>query len=196
MAYHNTIERLPLSGAGGGLCAQWNEVTATMCSPRTGPGASFGPDGALYVVGGSADGSAMLGSLERYDYRSGAWDTSFPPMPTARGYLTAAFGLDGCLYASGGCTINYGHASSNVERFDIRAGRWFTDYVQHESQLRLCGLSAARQDVTSAFMLIPKHIAKPLMLDIDGAPKAIPFTGEDTMTMTEALYGSSSSDAD
>ena len=42
-----------------------------MSGARSGPGACFGPDGALYVAGGSCDGSSPLGSMERVDLREG-----------------------------------------------------------------------------------------------------------------------------
>jgi hypothetical protein len=91
--YHNTIESLDLNassgmssggssssaGSGAGASASTSTGNTTspwqlnlwpkMLSPRTGMGASFGPDQSLYVVGGSEDGEKFLASMERLDLR-------------------------------------------------------------------------------------------------------------------------------
>ena len=129
--YHDTVERFALgSGGGHGFASNspaWQLLGggAIMSSARTGLGASFGPDGAIYAVGGSPDGEHMLSTFERFDPRAGAWQM-LPPMPTARGYLTASFGLDGCFYAAGGCLAGAGamEACDVIERFDVRASCW------------------------------------------------------------------------
>jgi hypothetical protein len=150
MLYHATVEMLQLrpGGAAGGApepaAAAWEVLPAAMCTPRTGAGASFGPDGQLYVAGGSLNGSRMLSSCECYDSRSGMW-SRLPDMPTERGYLSAAFAVDGCLYVAGGHETNGfgGPPLSVVERFDVRAQRW-----EQAPDLEL-----ARSDLACAFLL-------------------------------------------
>ena len=78
-----------------------SEMLPPMAAARSGCGAGVGPDGCLYVVGGSDDGCAMLSSCERYDPRAGAWQ-AMQDLPQSRGYLSASFGPDGCLYVAGG----------------------------------------------------------------------------------------------
>jgi hypothetical protein len=119
--YHDTVETFDVETGKATLLGQ------RMASARTGVGAGFGPCGCLYVVGGSSDGSngSMLGSCERYDPRSGLWQP-LPPMPTARGYLAATFGLDGVLYVAGGARQGtYFRCGTTVfEAFDPRKGEW------------------------------------------------------------------------
>lgn len=94
-----------------------------MACPRSGPGVGSGPDGALYVVGGSPDGGVMLSDAERYDPREGRWQR-LPPLPTARGYLAACFDLvRGNLHAAGGCS-SIGQPLDAFECFDRAAGKW------------------------------------------------------------------------
>ena len=67
----------------------------------------------------------MLASCERYDPRSGQWQ-ALPPLPAARGYLAAAFGLDGVLYAAGGSreADGFGTGCTDFHAFDPRANAW------------------------------------------------------------------------
>ena len=94
-----------------------------MARGRSGFGASFGPDGSLYVVGGSEDGSSAMVHCEMLDPREGAW-RPLPAMTTPRGYLSATFGLDGCLYAVGGIDM-FGTALSSCEAFDPASAAMF-----------------------------------------------------------------------
>ena len=99
-------------------------AAARMAFARSGAGAACGPDGGLYVVGGSTNGSRMLTSCERYDPRVGAWD-ALPPLPKARGYLAAAFGCDGVLYAAGGSGVDgFGTGCTDFIALDPRRGAW------------------------------------------------------------------------
>ena len=61
--YQQTVETFDMSGERDG------QMLPPMACSRSGCGAGVGPDGALYVVGGSDDGSAMLASCERFDPR-------------------------------------------------------------------------------------------------------------------------------
>ncbi|HVE45474.1 MAG TPA: hypothetical protein VNA57_01835 [Acidimicrobiales bacterium] len=51
-----------------------------------------GPDGLIYVIGGTA--SRYLDTVEAYDPVEESWIEK-PPMPTPRGYVAAATGVDG-----------------------------------------------------------------------------------------------------
>ena len=121
LLYQQTVERFDMLGV------QRPTMLPLMATPRSGCGAGVGPDGALYVVGGSDNGSSMLASCERFDPREGCW-RALPDMPTPRGYLSAAFASDGCLYVAGGCG-GPGFDSEPVptlEALDVRAGKWRT----------------------------------------------------------------------
>ena len=120
--YHDTVETFDMHTGQASLIARHMTGGA-----RTGPGAAIGPDGCLYVVGGSANGDEhhMLSSCERYDPRRGVWEP-LPPLPTARGYLAATFGMDGVLYAAGGARMgsHFRDGSDAFEAFDPRRGTW------------------------------------------------------------------------
>ena len=120
-SYQDTVEILDMSGAGPQDAS--GRLLPRMRHARSGCGSGVGPDGALYVVGGSANGSEMLSSCERYDPREGVWH-GLPDMPTPRGYLSAAFAADGCLYAAGGCSDGWGMPVDAFEAFDTKAGKW------------------------------------------------------------------------
>jgi hypothetical protein len=119
LTYQDTVETLDLE------CTRGPQVLAALASPCSGCGAGVGPDGALYVVGGSEDGSRMLSDFQRHDPRRGRWE-NLAGLPTARGYLSAAFAPDGCLYAAGGCSGKTGTYSDRMDAFDARAGKWRT----------------------------------------------------------------------
>ena len=72
-----------------------------MAAARSGAAASCGPDGALYVCGGSSDGGSAVTSCERIDAREARWHP-LCPLPDARAYVGGTFGLDGVLYVAGG----------------------------------------------------------------------------------------------
>lgn len=94
-----------------------------MRTPRSGAGVGMGPDGCVYVCGGSPDGSGVLSAVERLDPREGTWKL-LPPMPTARGYLAAEFGMGtGHLYAAGGSSAT-GQPLDAFECFDRAANQW------------------------------------------------------------------------
>eukprot|EP00965_Chrysotila_dentata_P215272 6188667-Pleurochrysis_carterae.AAC.2 len=99
-------------------------IRARMCAPRSGAGAAFGADGALYLAGGSRDGACMIADCERYDQREGTWQR-LAALPTARGYLSATFALDGRLYVAGG-SEDGGWALDLLEAYEPRKDRWVT----------------------------------------------------------------------
>ena len=67
---------------------------ADMAEKRTGLGVCSGPDGGVYAVGGSPDGSKAHRSAERFDPRTGSWEL-LPRMALGRGYCSASFGASG-----------------------------------------------------------------------------------------------------
>ena len=97
---------------------------------RTGAGADFGSDGAIYICGGSPDGARGLDSLERYDPREGTFE-QLAPMNHPRGYLAAKFGPNGMLYAAGGSALEQFDLfvmeayHQEVEVYDRRMDTWY-----------------------------------------------------------------------
>ena len=79
-------------------------------------------DGRIYVVGGSADGSAVVGVLERYDPLSDQW-TALTPMPTPRAAL-AVEAVSGRLYAIGGTNSPGAQQFDIVEIYDPDTDSW------------------------------------------------------------------------
>ena len=74
----------------------------------------------MYLVGGYQDGNVEQATLLRYDPARNRW-SSLPPMPTARGALTAAV-IGDRLYAAGGAVD--GTALTTLEVYDFKTGRW------------------------------------------------------------------------
>ncbi len=85
-------------------------------------GVAMGPDGCVYVTGGSPDGSKAHRSCERLDPREGVWRL-LAPMSVGRGYCAASFVLSGTLLVSGGISRD-GTELASIESFDPAAGRW------------------------------------------------------------------------
>ncbi len=80
----------------------WETLPTTMPTPRRALGATTGPDGRIYAVGGST-GGGPTGAAEAYDPRTGTW-SALPPLATPRYALAAVAGPDGRIYAIGGYT--------------------------------------------------------------------------------------------
>uniref|UniRef100_A0A7S2RVT2 Uncharacterized protein n=1 Tax=Rhizochromulina marina TaxID=1034831 RepID=A0A7S2RVT2_9STRA len=99
----------------------WQPIVS-MAHCRTGVGASVGPDGCLYVAGGSPDGSRNHRSAERFDPREGKW-SMLPRMTLRRGYCSATFCASGLFYVSGGIG-SHDEELQSVECFDPAAGKW------------------------------------------------------------------------
>ena len=117
LTYHRTVEVLATGGDDG---RGWAPAPV-MHAPRTGLGVAAGPDGCVYAVGGSPDGSSSHCSAERLDPRVGAWER-LPDMDIERGYCAAAFGATGLLVVHGGCDEE--GPLRAAECFDPRAMRW------------------------------------------------------------------------
>jgi len=95
--YNSSVEMLPLGSAGG---RGWL-ASPPMSAPRSGLSASLGPDGRIFAVGGTGDGTAMSASTECFDPRDGRWRPC-APLPASRGFHAASFGIDGRLFVFGG----------------------------------------------------------------------------------------------
>jgi hypothetical protein len=88
--------------------------------------AVLGPDGAVYVAGGSPDGTIGHKGLERYDLREGKW-TPLREMQSGRGYTAGCVGASDRFYVSGG--LHNHKFQSGMEAYDFRTGLWTTQEV-------------------------------------------------------------------
>jgi hypothetical protein len=110
-----------------------------MPTPRSRLAAAAGPDGQLYVFGGSGP-SAILSTVEAYNPATNTWTTK-ASMPTARAALAAAPGADGQLYVFGGTRfIGIIPSVSTVEAYNPATDSWTT---QASMPGALSGLAAA-----------------------------------------------------
>ena len=80
-------------------------------------------DGRLYAVGGYGNDGSVLGSVERYDPATDAWEAVVPMALARFGAWVAA--LEGRLYAVGG-RVEEDEAAEvhTVERFDPATNAW------------------------------------------------------------------------
>src|SRR5690242_5372235 len=97
------------------LLSQWRSVTPLPIA-RFGLAVVLGPDGRIYVLGGTNSGGNVH-TVEVYDPTTQSW-TSAPPMPTARFGLAAVLGPDGRIYALGGENDN-SEALVTVEAYNL-----------------------------------------------------------------------------
>lgn len=79
-------------------------------------------DGIIYAIGGEANKSIPLNTIEAYDPATDSWSTR-APMPTARNRLAAAV-ADGVIYAIGG--QNEYSRLDTVEAYDPATDSWST----------------------------------------------------------------------
>ena len=88
--------------------------------------AAAGPDGLIYVAGGSngstPDTSAPLKTVEAYDIATNTW-VSKPNMHTARDGAAAVTGSDGRIYVMGGFGSNF-ESLNSVEAYDTTTSSW------------------------------------------------------------------------
>lgn len=118
--YLNTVEILQVDD--GGLSHGWT-VAAPMEQKRSGAAVCVGPEGSVYVTGGSSDGINGLSSMERFDPREGKWSSAgLPHMCRGRGYTTGCMGSSGMFYVSGGLADR--EFVDGIECYDFRANRW------------------------------------------------------------------------
>lgn len=111
--------------------AGWQRLSTVMPMPRTSTprptaAAALGPNGVVYIVGGTAQVSgAFDGVIQGYDPVANKWTDGLRPMPTPRMQLGLAAGSDGRLYAIGGLDSSFAR-SGVVEAYDIASDSWST----------------------------------------------------------------------
>ena len=93
----------------------WSTV-ASLPEARAGAAAATGPDGRVYVLGGSDATFHLTGTLQVYDPATGRW-TVQRSSERHRVNAGVAFGADGRLYAVGGTKSGVQRLAS-VERYD------------------------------------------------------------------------------
>jgi hypothetical protein len=97
----------------------WKKLKS-MHTARDGAAAVAGPDGRIYVIGGS-DSSGSLSSVEAYDPSTNDW-LSVTSMNTPRDGLGAVLAPDGQIYAIGG--TNNSDVLSTVEIYNFKTKTW------------------------------------------------------------------------
>jgi N-acetylneuraminic acid mutarotase len=102
---------------------KWVAV-AHLRAPRGGVATALGPDGLIYVFGGTDGSFTPLNTVEAYDPTTDAW-TPRAPMPTTRAYAGAATGPDGRIYVIGGA-VGAATGVKTVEAYDPVADSWTT----------------------------------------------------------------------
>lgn len=104
------------------LYAQWGNIPSLQTS-RSENEAVTGPDGKVYVAGGTT-GTQAINSVEKLDPLSNTSWTMVAPMSTARARFALVFGTDGYLYAIGG--LNGNTSLTSVERYNTATNTWQT----------------------------------------------------------------------
>jgi N-acetylneuraminic acid mutarotase len=92
---------------------------------RAGNAAAIGTDGTIYSMGGNiiADPD-MTATVEAYDRLTGTWSFK-APMQTARTAFAVVTGVDGRIYAIGGCLESHGYGgTTSVEVYDPVTDAW------------------------------------------------------------------------
>lgn len=79
-------------------------------------------DGKLYVLGGRAPKSQAVDTAERFDLRTGSWET-LPPMPVPSGGL-AAISLDDAVVAVSGGDDGAETVTGAIQEFDPVSDEW------------------------------------------------------------------------
>ena len=115
----------------------WNNVANGLNVARAGAAAVTAPDGRIFVLCGSADGTLAnpTASMEVYDPATGAWSFA-PSLLMARTDTAATLGPDGRIYALGGGLYDL----RSAEVYNIALQRW--DRIAAIGQFRY-GLAAA-----------------------------------------------------
>lgn len=138
----------------------WSAAVAPMSAGRQSLGATTGPDGRIYAIGGYADYGRPLHTVEAFptgtgqaprspftcppvdtppspSFTPGRW-TAVAPMHSPRTNLAAATGPDGRIYAIGGTPGNgYTRGVTTVEAYDPRTNSWTTVQPMHEGRAGL-----------------------------------------------------------
>ena len=109
----------------------WSTLSANMSTARNSAGATFGPDGKLYVIGGlSASGGQRYDVVESYDPSSLMWITLAPlpmPLPGNGGRpVGAAVGCDGSIIVVSDSWPGGGNCTAHTFAYDIGNDTWHT----------------------------------------------------------------------
>jgi hypothetical protein len=107
----------------------WSTLSG-MSTARNSAGATFGPDGKLYVIGGlNASGGQRYDVVERYDPSSTIWDTLAPlpmPLPGNGGSpVGAAVGCDGSIIAVSNSWPGGGSCTAHTFAYNIGEDKWY-----------------------------------------------------------------------
>ncbi len=97
---------------------------ASLPGPRANEASAVGPDGRIYVFGGT-DGftDAVHPSSFVYDPTTDSW-TAIADVPTARTQLGAATGQNGLIYTMGGAPANSNFEDNVVEAYNPLTNTW------------------------------------------------------------------------
>lgn len=100
-------------------------AAASMPTAHVRFGAALGPDGRIYVVGGSGYACVLCGGnvVEVYTPSTDSW-TTLQPVPIARRNHAVAAGPDGRIYAIGGDVYAGSGAMSSVEAYTPSSNTW------------------------------------------------------------------------
>lgn len=101
----------------------WATGLAPMPTPRYVFGATLGPNGNVYAIGGTnTESGVTLPMTEAYSPATNTW-TELAPLPTPRFALAAVTGADGRIYAIGG--LNSAFTSfDTVEAYTLATNSW------------------------------------------------------------------------
>lgn len=101
----------------------WAQV-ADLPTARFGVGATPGPDGRIYVIGGFTDGNYTTTNIvEVYTPAQNAWQR-VTGMITARGDLGVTLDASGMIYAVGGSTTNATRVTNATEIYNPQTDVW------------------------------------------------------------------------
>ncbi len=109
----------------GAATPTWSTITP-MPTARAGAAATFGPDGKLYVIGGSdGNGAPIYSVVERYDPATGIW-TSRATLPAAHTGIGAASGCGQTIIVVGARSSaqTCGGGGSTTYSYDIPTNQW------------------------------------------------------------------------
>lgn len=93
---------------------------APLPTPRDAPAAAVGPDGRVYVIGGSNNGATVT-AVVAFDSTSNTW-TDVAPLPEPRQNMAATVGSDGRIYVIGGRPC--GPDDCPTEIYNVNQNAW------------------------------------------------------------------------
>ena len=159
--YHDTVEVMDLNDASG-MNSGFQQLPP-MGTRKTGAGGGFGPDGCMYVCGGSTNGSDGLTVVERLDLRTKQWET-LAPLNCGRGYCSGAWNAEGRLYVAGGSVLQPRNVTlggtthtvvsqktwDTIEMYDARKNDGWHVVVDHKLQVERADLCVVARLMTSS----------------------------------------------